>query len=388
MNSIDANILLSQLQELSSYTIERKNLGYKHVEDFIDFLSQNKWTITKEGESFEKRPIYSVQRGNGKQKILLWSQMHGNEASSSLGLMLALEYLTKTNNQVQQAIFENTQITAVVMLNPDGAEQKIRRNSMLIDLNRDALSLTAPESQILENLRKRLNPDFAFNLHDQDIYYAVNGKSTELAFLVPAADYSKTLYDNRKKAMSVLSYVIDSLSDKANMAKYNDSFMPTAFGDHFSAEGAATILIESGFNHKDKDRKKINILTATAILKALEAIALQKWETYSDKAYNNLKFNEKYYFFDIIIRNLPVKKNNQTYYVDLGISRDRRDPEIFNDYENNYLIWDIGDLRFKKAFVEKDLSGKYVEPKDYRTIQRFSPVNDLLRELNIDIPLW
>ena len=39
------------------------------------------------GTSVENRPIYSYSEGNGPKKVLIWSQMHGNESTTTKALV-------------------------------------------------------------------------------------------------------------------------------------------------------------------------------------------------------------------------------------------------------------------------------------------------------------
>ena len=62
----------------------------------------------------------------------------------------------------------------IPMLNPDGAELFNRHNAIGIDINRDALRLQSPESQLLKKVRDSLDADFGFNLHDQSNFETGN----------------------------------------------------------------------------------------------------------------------------------------------------------------------------------------------------------------------
>ena len=42
------------------------------------------------GQSVLQKSIYHVKIGNGKTKILIWSQMHGNEPTTTKGLLIFL----------------------------------------------------------------------------------------------------------------------------------------------------------------------------------------------------------------------------------------------------------------------------------------------------------
>ena len=51
--------------------------------------------VSKVGESFEGREIHLIRIGSGSDKILLWSQMHGDEPSATPALFDMLHYLVR-----------------------------------------------------------------------------------------------------------------------------------------------------------------------------------------------------------------------------------------------------------------------------------------------------
>ena len=52
------------------------------------------------------------------------------------------------------------------MVNPDGAKLYTRVNANEVDLNRDSVNLSQPESKVLRNVFEEFKPDYCFNLHD------------------------------------------------------------------------------------------------------------------------------------------------------------------------------------------------------------------------------
>ena len=57
----------------------------------LKFNSYNQVQII--GESVLGKPIYKYELGNGKTKVLLWSQMHGNESTTTKALFDFLNLL-------------------------------------------------------------------------------------------------------------------------------------------------------------------------------------------------------------------------------------------------------------------------------------------------------
>lgn len=242
-------------ENYSSYkekSIESKFVSHNFVESFVKNLPVKKFKIRQIGKSVENRSIYSIKIGSGKTKVLLWSQMHGNESTATLAILDILKFLSAEDsfNELRKEIFSGISLCFVPMLNPDGAEKFERENAVGIDLNRDAISLISPEAKILKNLHSNIKPDFAFNLHDQEGRYTV-GKSNNsaiISFLAPPFNYVKEINPVRVKTMQLIANISEVLSQfiPNNIGKYNDDFEQRAFGDNFVRWGTSSVLIESG----------------------------------------------------------------------------------------------------------------------------------------------
>ena len=373
--------LLAIFEQLNSGKLQRKSLNHKKLKEFLskNFAPDQ---ISLVGYSYQKREIYSVKFGYGKTKVLLWSQMHGNEPSSTLSLLKVLDFLKNTNNNISKKILENLQILAIPMLNPDGAVAFTRRNAMQIDINRDARRLTAPESKILQNIAQTFSPHWAFNMHDQEIYYGTKTSPypTALALLVPSASPESHCEQERFEAMSITGEIANFLHLKINIARYNDSYMPTAFGDWFSSNCIRTILFETGYMLNDNDRQWSTTYNALAVLAGLYFISEAKFSEQNVDFYLDLPFNQKHKFFDIILENVPISSEGQTIFrTDIGISRDRREQEHFTDYDEEYLIFDIGDLSHSYAF--KTINCQACPPLDFSNLKLYANINEFLRQI-------
>src|SRR5690606_9709375 len=135
------------------------------------------------------------------------------------------------------------------------------RNALQIDINRDFLKLISPEAQILKRLREELQPDFGFNLHDQNTLWSVckTGKPATLSFLAPAFDEQLSVNRVRKKAMGVIADIYEELNVylPKQIGLFDDEYEPRAFGDNFQLAGTSTILIEAGGQYKDEEKQEI-----------------------------------------------------------------------------------------------------------------------------------
>jgi hypothetical protein len=228
------------------------------------------------------------------------------------------------------------------MLNPDGAKKCRRTNAIGIDLNRDAVNLTSPESRILINLRDKVNADFALNLHDQEIYYSAgnNPKPALMSFLAPSYNEQKEINSLRKKSMQLINVINKCLQKyiPEQVGRYSDKFISSAFGDNIQKRNTSTILIETGGNIKDKEKQFARKLTSTAIFSALKSIASCSYKLENINDYKKIPLNVKNKFFDIIIRGVKIKRNNQIFKTDIGIRK--------NEFEGKgeYKITQTGDL--------------------------------------------
>ena len=135
------------------------------------FLSELPKEIKQEqlGVSVNGLPIHMLKLGTGRCSVLMWSQMHGNETTTTKALLDLIPWLV---HQDQKALLEHFTFYIIPQLNPDGAKAYTRLNANQVDLNRDAIHLSQPESKILRSLFERTNPDYALNLHGQRTIYA------------------------------------------------------------------------------------------------------------------------------------------------------------------------------------------------------------------------
>ncbi len=326
---------------------------------------------TDVGKSAEGRIITMYMVGDGPTKVLLWSQMHGDEPTATMALLDIFSFLSKNLSQTtKRSIRENLTLLIIPMLNPDGAEQFQRRTIHLVDMNRDALRLETPEARCLKEVQQKYNPDFGFNLHDQDPRYTVGDsrKVTAIALLAPSTDQSRGDSPVRLRAKKVAAFVADNLNHfiQGHVAKYDDTFEPRAFGDNIQRWGTSTILIESGGWPNDRDKMFLRKINYVALLSALGAIADKSFEKADVALYENLPFNTKN-LYDIIIRNGTLKAHPTVsgIRVDVGLNLE----EVVDSSKEIQLkaeVVDIGDLSTYVAFEEIDASGRRLDEKQIR----------------------
>ena len=248
------------------------------------------------GRTLTGRAIRALHFGEGETKVLLWSQMHGDESTATMALVDVVRFFAEGEGEpLRERLQQNLSITMVPMLNPDGAEDFTRWNAIGVDVNRDARRLATPEGRALKELRDRLEPDFGFNLHDQNARTLAgeNGGQVAMALLAPAADEARSYGDVRTRARLVAATIVAILEPAigGRIAKYNDTFNPRAFGDLMQAWGTSTVLIESGAIRGDSQKQKLRALNVLAILEALDAIGTESYRQTDPLLYENLPEN-------------------------------------------------------------------------------------------------
>lgn len=270
------------LQSLESWYADHREkslfgqyIAFESIAPLIKGLNRHCFEVKELGTSEQNKPIYSVKVGKGARKILIWSQMHGNESTGTKAVFDLFRFFTNSADykDLFSSITEKCTLLFVPMLNPDGAEMFVRENAHGIDLNRDAVALKAKESTLLRSLLDRFNPSFCFNLHDQRTIFNVSGTKNpaSLSFLAPSQDAERTLTKGRTETMSVIASMYKALSELIpnHIGRYTDEFYPTATGDNFQKKGHNTVLIEAGHCKDDYDRETVRKFNFYALLQGL-----------------------------------------------------------------------------------------------------------------------
>lgn len=318
--------------------------------------------VTEIGRSIQGRPIRAVSFGNGPTRVLLWSQMHGDESTATMSLADIVAWMADAArpDPLRDRLAEALTVVMVPMLNPDGAELFQRENAIGIDVNRDARRLVTPEARALKALRDSIRPQFGFNLHDQNArtLAGVRGEQVAIALLAPAADRERSWGETRTAARHVAAVIGEVLQRRIprRVAKYDDTFEPRAFGDLMQQWGTSTVLIESGALPDDPEKQRLRALNVVAILSALDAIAGGTYRGSRLAAYDDLPFNARA-AMDLLVRGGHiVYPGREPVRADIVVNYDepvaRRGPRVR----------DVGDLASVIALDTLDATGQFIHP--------------------------
>lgn len=279
----------------------------KHIAPLLENLKEA--TVEVIGKSVLHQPIHSITIGSGKKKILMWSQMHGNESTTTKALFDFLNFLESDHDEAK-AIKKSFCFCIIPMLNPDGAAVYTRENANLTDLNRDFCDLNEPESKLLFEVFKDFKPDYCFNMHDQRTIYAAgySRHPATVSFLAPSFNEAREINESREKAIAVIAAMNDVLQTLIpnQVGRFDDSFNINCVGDTFQFNNVPTILFEAGHYQHDYDREQTRKFIFIALVAGLNYIREnvivnnriadylnipQNMMTFYDFAYKNVKIN-------------------------------------------------------------------------------------------------
>lgn len=304
MKTLDTSFLETAYKQCKEETLFGKWVTFTNIEPLYKILPKN---CSSEiiGFSENNIPIYKIELGTGEKRILVWSQMHGNEATGTKVIFDFINFIKQNaTKEIVKSILENCKIIIIPMLNPDGALAYTRSNAGNIDLNRDAVDLKAVESKLLRKVLDEFNPKFCFNLHDQRTIFGVEGTQNpaSISFLAPSEEETRKITKGRKATMNVIiamNVLLQQIIPNC-IGRYTDEFYPTATGDNFQKLGHNTILIEAGHYKDDYTREKVRKFNFYALLQGLHYIAVNN--NFSEYAsYFDIPNNVKN-FFDVIHR--------------------------------------------------------------------------------------
>lgn len=305
---------MDSLQLATEYLEPKLKGKYIHLDVIFPLLEsfKNVFEITEIGKSVQQRSIYQVQIGTGKTKILMWSQMHGNEPTTTKGLFDFFNFLSKDSELAQQIKNKYT-LLCIPMLNPDGAFAYKRENANSVDLNRDAYLASQPEMKLLRILYEEFKPDYCYNLHDQRTIFGTEGFNlpATMSFLAPAFNNDRDYNEVRMKAIVIINKMNRVLQEyiPCQIGRFDDSYNVNCTGDYFTTQNTPTILFEAGHFQMDYDRDESRKYVFISLLSSLldnyeNVIVDNELDNYLRIPQNNKRF------FDFIYKNVKIIDNS------------------------------------------------------------------------------
>ncbi|AFL82088.1 putative carboxypeptidase [Aequorivita sublithincola DSM 14238] len=373
----------SWYQDHFEFRLSGRYITMQHIYPLLDMYKLN-YEISVPGLSENGLDIPLIKIGSGSEIILGWSQMHGNESTTTKALFDFLKFVSqKQHFQKEIDRFLNKYTFYVFpILNPDGAKLYTRENANEIDLNRDAKNLSQKESQCLRNAFETLKPSLCLNLHDQrSIYGFKDGKPATVSFLAPAADKERTVTDSRKIAMKHIVKMNATLQKfiPEEVGRYDDSFNDACVGDTFQKSGVSTILFEAGHFKQDYQREKTREFIFYSLLSLFDIIdeneASINYEEYFDIPENLKNYN------DFILRNVKLQNHEKLVSIAIQYEEVLKNDRI--DFEA--IIQEIGDLKDSFGHLEKNIKGTEILTNSQDNLTVGANISEIIDKSNNSI---
>ena len=368
---------LSQYDSLKATSLKSRVLSNSDIEPLLSLLSDT-FDVSTLGHSEIGLPIHGVKIGSGPKRILLWSQMHGNESTTTKALFDLFNYLKLEDFN---AFLGTCTLFIIPILNPDGAKAYTRLNANKVDLNRDAINRSQKESIILRSVFNEFKPHYCFNLHGQRTIFSAgkSNNSSVISFLSPSEDTERSVTTTRKKSMSIIHSMNGVLQIYLpnQIGRYDDGFNANCVGDQFQTLGVPTVLFEAGHYPGDYLREETRKYIALSIFTAIECIAYNKVDEDTSSLYFDIPENDTL-FNDVIIRNALLDPSNPNDFCDIGIQH----KEVLGP---NGLLFKptidfIGDLSKKHGHMEINANFNAVSHPDFSVLSENYEIDFLLVE--------
>jgi hypothetical protein len=370
--------LFDQYKEQS---IQGRYLTLDHIQPLLDKLNTNN-QVKIIGTSVLGEPIYSYQIGTGKTRIYLWSQMHGNESTTTKALFDFINVLNSKSEFAEKMLAAFT-FYSIPILNPDGARLYTRENANKIDLNRDSQNLTQPESNVLREVFESFKPHYCFNLHDQRTIFGAGdtGKPATVSFLAPSYNEEREVNENRQKAINLIAGINDVLQKyiPGQVGRFDDSFNINCIGDTFQFLGVPTILFEAGHFPNDYEREITRKYIFFSLISSFEIISENDLVVNRNSDYLNISQN-KVVFYDFMYKNIKI--NYDGIEIITNFVAQYKEELIENKIHFNAYIVEAGEL--ENYFGHYEYDGKEaVYSDDYSNIPKMNQKADFYLNKNI-----
>ena len=362
-------------------TIHGRYITLDSIEPLLQKLNTEK-QLQIIGKSVLGKPIYSYEIGEGKTKILLWSQMHGNESTTTKALFDFLNVL-HSGSELAQKLLNTFTFCSIPMLNPDGAKLYIRENANKVDLNRDSQSLTQPENKLLRAVFESFKPDYCFNLHDQRTIFGVSdtGKPATLSFLAPSYNEEREINESRLKAINLIASVNEVLQQYLpnQIGRFDDSFNINCIGDTFQYLGVSTLLFEAGHFANDYEREETRKYVFMALISSFAILNENVIVSNGIDKYLNIPQN-KVVFYDFMYKNIKI--NYDGIEIITNFAAQYKEELIENQICFTAYVSQIGELENYFGHFEYDADGAFYKD-DFESIPKLNQKADFYLDNNI-----
>ena len=222
---------------------------------------QDAMELTVIGQSVKGRDIHLASWISDPENptILFLTQQHGNEQLTTEG---AMAFIKSLGTGKMRSVLDDVNVLVVPMANPDGAMGDVdfsledyiasgdrnltRYNANEVDLNRDHVAKTQPETRALhENVLGAYDIDYMIDLHHQGTRSAVDGELVSGSILYPTSpNVAPDVVEDSQRLGSIVYDAVEQYG-WGNLGRYVGGTAETIARNGVAAEyGIATLLFE------------------------------------------------------------------------------------------------------------------------------------------------
>jgi hypothetical protein len=292
-------------------SISGRYITNEHIAPLLDKLKDT-FRVSIIGNSAEGLPVYGVLAGSGATKIFIWSQMHGNESTTTKAVFDLLNFLA-SDEEFATTLRYNFTFYILPIVNPDGARLYTRENANKVDLNRDSVALSQPESKLLRKAFDDFKPDYCYNMHDQRTIFGVGDTPmpATVSFLAPSYNEEREINGVRQKAINLIAAMNKTLQQyiPGQVGRFDDSFNINCIGDMFQSLNVPTVLFEAGHYQNDYEREETRRFIFFALFSGFNAINENVIVNNENEEYFNIPQN-KIIFYDMMYKKVKIYYEN------------------------------------------------------------------------------
>ncbi|MHB1001412.1 MAG: M14 family zinc carboxypeptidase [Armatimonadota bacterium] len=258
---------------------------------------QNRLRVTIIGKSVLGKDIPLVEitdpviASEPTRRLFVICRQHGNEPASTEAMLELIKKLVTSNDEQTSFLLSRVSFYIVPMMNPDGADRNIRRNVKGIDLNRDWLNLSQPETKCVHDKILEIAPDVLIDAHE----LSPGNKSSD--FIETTGEISGASPDIVSKSSQLQDIVTGILMTHditVKTYKINDKNPPKLAHRYFPIHGATTTLLfetrQAGpRQYQLQYRMKLHTVGTLTVAKYLAGLEGELWNKIAEHNANRWK---------------------------------------------------------------------------------------------------
>lgn len=156
--------------ELTSHTQMMTRLASLESVDNLFGNRRVKVLVIGRSSKGKEIPMVTISSGEGsfdaKKRLFVICRQHGDEPAPTEAMLSLIEDLAFAQDSASAELLSKLALFVVPMVNPDGADSGQRRNASGVDINRDWLQLSQPETRCVRAAIDAVSPDVLVDQHE------------------------------------------------------------------------------------------------------------------------------------------------------------------------------------------------------------------------------